>query len=386
MVNAALPSTAEIVAAGEAALSAASGHACRLTSPVQLGGSDRSAVLRVAMESASPGAPATVVLKAHRREAAGTFLDEAAGLAFSDSGPKLLAVDSAESVMVLEDLGAPSSLADLLLGDDPERAATAATAWAGAFGRLCAESAGRQAEFAALRQQFGGEPTNPQDETWLPRAIRQLPATFGALGVELPPGLDTELISLLVLTEPGEFAVFSPGDVCPDNNLFTPDGLRFLDFESAGFHSVFLDAAYTRLPFATCWCVFTPPPGLTGLMEAAFRAEIVRAFPALADDATWDQGVRAACAVWVLSMSLWLLPGALDDATEMVPAGGRAPGRRPYLAHRWRWLADELDRAGELPAIHALLRGALASAAERWTQSDLVLLGYPAFRASAGAK
>jgi hypothetical protein len=143
---------------------------------------------------------------------------------------------------------------------------------------------------------------------------------------------------------------------------------------------VFLDAAYTRLPFATCWCVFAPPPGLTAILEAAFRAEVVRAFPTLADDPTWDRGVRGACTVWVLAMSLWLLPGALDGGAEIGPVGGRSPRRRPYLVHRWRWLADELERAGELPAIRALLRGAMARAAERWAQDDLVLLGYPAFR------
>ncbi len=371
------------MAAGEAALSAASGQPCRLGDAVGIGGSARSAVLRARVfggEPRSVDGRGTVILKAHRREARDTFLDEAAGLAFSSAGPKLLAVDTDSSVLVLEDLGKAPSLADVLLADDPERAAGAARTWATAFGRLCADSAGRQDEFAELRRRFGGDGANPHDETWLPRALRELPARFGALGVDLPRGLDTELISLLVHTEPGDFAVFSPGDVCPDNNLFTADGLRFLDFESAGYHSVFLDAAYTRLPFATCWCVFTPPPGLTGVMEAAFRSEVVRAFPELADDAVWDAGVRGACTVWVLSMSLWLLPGAMEDGNELVPAGGRAPRRRPYLAHRWRWLADELDRAGELPAVTALLRAALVSAAKRWGKSELVLLGYPAFR------
>jgi hypothetical protein len=383
MVNAVLPSTADIVAAGEEAFSAVAGQPCRFVNPVRLGGSERSVVLRV--EVSGPGAPATVVLKAHPTDGSALsekFLDEAAGLAFSGKGPALLAVDAPTAVLVLEDLGSPPSLADLLLADDPERAAAAATAWATEFGRLCAESAGREAEFGALRQRFGGEPANPQNETWLPRALRQVSSRFGALGVELPAGLDVELVSLLVQTEPGDFAVFSPGDVCPDNNLLTPEGLRFIDFEGAGYHSVFLDAAYTRLPFATCWCVFTPPPGLTGVLEAAFRAEVVRVFPALADDAVWDAGVRQACAVWVLTMSLWLLPGALENDAELAPAGGRAPRRRPYLAHRWRWLADELERAGELPAVTALMRGALANAAERWAQTDLVLLGYPAFRAA----
>lgn len=381
--NAVLPPIPAIVAAGEAALATLWKRPCRLANPVELGGSERSTVLRVGVEAIGE-VPPSVVLKAYRREQhsmPGGFLDEAAGLAFSGAGPRLLAVDPVLPLVAMEDLGTSRNLADLLLGEDPERAAAAAKGWATAFGRLCAESAGREREFAALRQRFGGEPANPEHRTWLPEAFAKLPERFAALGATAPPGLDAELNQLLAMNQPGEFAVFSPGDVCPDNHLLTPEGVRFLDFESAGFHSVFLDAAYTRLPFATCWCVFTPPAGLTAMMEAAFRGEVVRAFPILADDVIWDRGVRHASAIWVLSMSTWLLPDAIDGtAAEQVPANGRAPRRRPYLVQRWRWLVEELERVADLPAATALLRRSLARASERWTPDDQVLLGYPAFR------
>jgi hypothetical protein len=371
-----LPATTQVVAAGAEALSNASGRPCALNAPVELGGSARSLVLRAAVD----GGPATVILKAYGADDRGSFLDEAAGLAFCDAGPLLLAADPAMPLVVLEDLGSHPSLADLLLGSDADAALRAGVEWAREFGRLCAASAGREPEFAALRQGLGGEAANPDHGTWLAHAFAQLPELFGQWGVELPPGLDAEFGELLPVIEPGEFAVFSPGDVCPDNNMFTPDGLRFLDFESAGYHSVFLDAAYTRLPFATCWCVYTPPPGLTAALEAAFRGELLTVFPALADDACWDRGLRRACAAWVLSMSVWLLPRAVEGGAALVPAGRPAPSRRPYLAHRWRWLAAELERAGEFPAICGLLRRAIAHAQQAWGEDALVLGGYPAFR------
>jgi hypothetical protein len=84
--------------------------------------------------------------------------------------------------------------------------------------------------------------------------------------------------------------VFSPGDICPDNNLLTPDGLRMLDFEGASFHSVFDDAAYARMPFATCWFVYALPDGLAAEIEELYRAEVVRVFPDLADDRIWRPG------------------------------------------------------------------------------------------------
>jgi hypothetical protein len=58
----------------------------------------------------------------------------------------------------------------------------------------------------------------------------------------LPAGLRADLDAVAALDR-DEFRVFSPGDICPDNNLLTPQGLRPIDFEGAGFHSVFLDAS-----------------------------------------------------------------------------------------------------------------------------------------------
>ena len=50
--------------------------------------------------------------------------------------PALLAADVARQWMVLEDVGAISSLADALLGGDPAAAETALCGWASAVGRL----------------------------------------------------------------------------------------------------------------------------------------------------------------------------------------------------------------------------------------------------------
>jgi hypothetical protein len=92
------------------------------------------------------------------------------------------------------------------------------------------------------------------------------------------------------------YQVFSPGDICPDNNLVTAAGIRFVDFESAEFHSVFLDAAYLRMPFSTCWCVLRMPPALAPAGESAYRREVTAAFPDLTSDVAWEAGVLRASA------------------------------------------------------------------------------------------
>ena len=86
-----------------------------LTDPVDLGGSQRSTVLRV--RRADGG---TVILKAHAEWIG--YAAESGGLAFSDIGPRLLGSDPERRLIAMEDLGDAPNLADLLLGGDEKAA------------------------------------------------------------------------------------------------------------------------------------------------------------------------------------------------------------------------------------------------------------------------
>lgn len=287
------------------------------------------------------------------------FEAESAGLASSRFGPRLLAVDAETPLLVMEDLGDGPSLADLLLGDDSDAAHHGLLAWADALGRMCADSL--------------GSATGPGQLFGMDESLRLLTDRLSELDIPTD-GLDELLTGL---REP-EYLVFSPGDACPDNNVFTPGGVRFLDFESAGVHSVFLDAAYTRMPFATCWCVFGLPAGMNADMETAFRRPLVEICADLADDACWDTGVRRACVAWTLANTAWFLPPAITDPSARI--GRFGPRRRAYLAHRWERAAAQLEDAGDLPEIATVLRALMDWAARKWTPTDRVLQPYPAFR------
>ena len=69
------------------------------------------------------------------------------------------------------------------------------------------------------------------------------------------------------------YRAFSPSDTCPDNNLVTSRGVRFVDFEWGCFRDVALDAAYFRVPFPGCEASFALPPGMadTSLVAPAGR-------------------------------------------------------------------------------------------------------------------
>jgi hypothetical protein len=346
----------------------------RLTDPVRLAGSDRSVVLRCR------GQHRSVVLKCYPGDGEGaSFAAEAAGLEFAagtGAAPDLLAVDPAERLIVMADLGDWPSLADLLLASSGGQAREGLLSWARACGGLAARTAGRGLEFGALLAKYGASPASGVGD-WLPRRIGEVPRLLASRSIALPDPLDDDLAVVAELATSGRFEVFSPGDICPDNNLLTAGGVRFIDFESAGFHSVFLDAAYLRMPFSTCWCVFALPEDLAAQAEAAYRELVAAVIGELADDGVWARGVRLASAAWTLHAMTYLLDRSLEADASMNPEASQAPTKRQLLRYRWRTLAGELDRAGELPAIRALL-GQLLAETDRWPVPELPL--YPAFR------
>ncbi|MEV0646477.1 hypothetical protein AB0I28_14560 [Phytomonospora sp. NPDC050363] len=354
----------------DAALATAAGLlGTGLSDPVDLGGSSRSAVMRA--RRADGG---TVVVRAHdldQPEALRRFAAEAAGLAFSPRGPRLLAADRGSAVTVMSDLGSWPNLADVLLGDDPAAATTALLAWARAYGGIARESLERGAELDALLDRYGGGDPSWNDSPWIAERLPGFAVELAALGIPVPPGLHDDLAAIGALTRVGP-RVFSPGDICPDNNLLTDAGLRVVDFEGAGYHSAYLDSAYVTMPFATCWCAFGMPGEVAAEVESAYWTELTGAGPTEADRA----GIRLAVAAWTLDLTRFLLPKAAAADGPMHPARRPIGTKRQVLRHRWRLAGELLSAAGELPAV-AEACGALLRFSEGWGTSELGV--YPAF-------
>jgi hypothetical protein len=344
---------------------------------------DWSVVLRCAVDDGLDGAGgrATVIVKAYPPgpEGADGFAAEAAGLALASGtalAPELLAADKGSLTVIMSDLGRAPSLADALLGTGPDQAAGALLDWAEACGRLAVAMAGREPELARLRYQYAGR--HLADSSWAgPQRVLEVAERAALVGVAPPDGLTAELAEVAAAITRSGYPVFSPGDICPDNNLLTADGVRFIDFEASGFHPAFLDAAYLRMPFSTCWCTFRLPPGLRDQAEERYRAQVARIWPRLADDATWQRGVRRAIAGWSLNSMWWLLGRALAGDASMEPDAKAAPRTRQLMRHRWQVLARELEAGREFPAIAAMARALLAATAG-WDADELPL--YPALR------
>jgi len=373
-----------MVAAGLAAGSAAVGRP--LSGPAQLLGSDWSVVLRCT----DPGR-GTVIVKSYpdTQDGPGCFAAEAAGLSVSAGtglAPALLGADLRSRTVVMTDLGAGPSMADVLLADSASAASTALLTWAAGCGALSAVTHERRAEFDTLRSGYlTGRPAESDAARMRARVLgvgerlaQVIAAPEGGLDrVQVPDGLSEDIRTVAQWISPSRFPVFSPGDMCPDNNLIVEAGIRFLDFESADVYSAFLDAAYIRMPFSTCWCVFRLPGELAAAAESAYREHIATVHPELASDEVWNYGVRCAVAAWSMSSMYWLLGRALTH-DEPLEQDHDSPSARQVMRHRWQVLAAELEGGGVLPALAELARSML-SATERWQVPELPF--YPAFRA-----
>ncbi|OIJ68227.1 hypothetical protein [Streptomyces mangrovisoli] len=340
-----------------------------LSDPVDLGGSRRSTVVRC--RTADGG---SVIVKAFTGapDSLRAFTAEAAGLSLGLAGPEVLGVDPEFPLLVMADLGAVPTLVDVLLGDDPAAAEDGLLAWAGGLGRLAAASVGRRADFERQWARYDMGRPSWEEEPWTVQNIAALPGVLGQAGVPAPAGLVEELTG--IGTAGGhEYPAFTPGDTCLDNNLLTPEGLRLIDFEAACFQSVFLTAAYCRMPFSSCWCVFTLPAGTAAAIEGAYRAEVATVYPALARDAVWQAGVRQAVAVWTLDATVRLLSRAIRDDAPLHPTRRPAPTVRQLLRHRWETAAD----LTEFPAFARTVRSLLSEVAGGWEVAPLPR--YPAF-------
>ncbi len=366
---------AEIVAAASALLGRP------LTEPVELSEGRADGVVLRCRDAAAGDSAGTVVVKTYPRTAEGAscFAAEAAGLDVARGGafaPALRGADTGLQLVVMADLGGGRSLADVLLSGSAAEAGTALLDWAAACGRLSVATNANRSAFDTLAARYLAGRPDERHLAGLPGRVLAAPENAARLGVPLPDGLEGELGEVAAASAADQYAVFSPGDICPDNNLLTSTGVKFIDFEEAGFHPAFLDAAYITMPFSTCWCVFRFPPQLSGEAEAAYREQVCSIWPDLARDAVWQPGLRRAMAAWTMSSTSWLLRRSLAADVPM-NTEQPSPHTRQLMRYRWESLLAVLEPAGDLPAVAALVRSLLAATAG-WQAPDLPL--YPAFR------
>lgn len=377
-----------------------------LGGPVRLGHVERiseeerrNQLLRCHLADAPAGAPATVMVKRrrpsdynpddHESWATRGLLRDWAGLQFLTElgsevvgSPRFYGGDRAAGFVVMEDLGRPQNLADLLLEGNAAEAQRGLILIATTLGTMHAATVGREAQYRRIRGALGpgdGPEARTRAADDIRNAGKRVAEQCGALGVEAGDGFgrDVETVAAAI-ADPGPFLAYTHGDPCPDNNAIvrTPGGdlFRLIDYEIGGYRHALGDGVYGRIRFPTCWCVRDLPEAVVQRMESAYRAALASGCPEAGDDAVYGRATVEACGTWLLNTLGWSLPRALDYDSVW----GVATHRQRILM-RLAAFADLARRARHLEAlgdVASRLHGALHP---RWEPFTLPISLYPAF-------
>jgi hypothetical protein len=363
------------------------GAGCRITGAADVAGERaRSSIHRLSL---SGGAVQQVILKRSKpaagqdgAERAQDFCNEWAALQLLSTvapqpvSPRLYGGDLERRLLLMEDLGAAPSLADLLLAADRAEAEAACLAYARCLGRLHAATSGKATVYLdLLRSITGEEPTDLWRER-MQRIFSRLPTSLAGAGIELDAACASEVQALGDSLLPDVSAlVLTHGDPCPDNALLVEGQIRLIDFEFAGLRPPLVDGAYGRVPFPTCWCVNRLPQNLVIAIEAAYRVELKQALAWVEDEQAWRRAVVEASAFWLVSdLAEWLLPVALKEERVW----GISTIRQRLLLRLP--LFTELTREfAHLVALGRLTEEVADRLAERWTEVE-PMPPYSAFR------
>jgi hypothetical protein len=307
--------------------------------------------------------------------------------------PRLFGSNDKAGILLMEDLGAGSSLAHSLLGGDRGRAEADLIRYARALAAIHSWSIGRSDEFAqAWAGRAGDAPpaasvsaasvsvapvsVAPVSVASLPEpewmgAIATRKESFLAVMAQLGLAVDgagddiDELISVLRGTAATGLV---HGDPCPDNTHIVDGDCRIFDFESSGWGSVALDAAYLLAPFPSCWCFGGLASTVAEPALDAYREAMAAGGIDLGPD--WDADLAAAIAGWLVARGQ-ALGQALDEDTEF-----GTTTMRPRLLTWLRSFIDAADRSGALPRLRDLAAAAHQELSGRWLEA--VVPEYPA--------
>jgi hypothetical protein len=336
---------------------------------------DRSHIVRLRLA----GDERTVVLKRPREGNFGGrsrgFDAELAALQFLSPmetavAPRLLGADPSARILIMEDLGPGSSLADSLMGTGRSRVGADLIGYARAIGAMHAWSVGRSREYARIRAGLGGSADAAPAPDWMD-AIARSKEPFLAMAAQLglaTDGVDREIDSLGALMEGDGYVGLVHSDLCPDNTHIADGRCRIIDFETSGWGPIALDVAYLLAPFPSCWCFASLPAEAAGPALLAYRDQVTSAGLELGPD--WEDALTAALAGWVVARG-----ARIGRAMEEDRDWGTTT-MRPRLLTWLGGFTGAAARTGALPRLRALAEAIREQLRLRWPEA--VVPEYPA--------
>jgi hypothetical protein len=200
--------------------------------------------------------------------------------------------------IILEDVPHHGRLVESLLGGDRHQAERALLQYAACLAQLHVDTLGKAAEFEALAREIAPKAQFLRESVDIPTQQRLL----NHLGIQPESNWLHDLNTINeAMNHPGGFLAYVHADACPDNVLDTCEGLRLIDFETGHFGHAFIDIAYGRMMFPSCWCANRLPHSVVQQMENTYRTILSKHRPSVESDSIFETALVEACGYWLLN-------------------------------------------------------------------------------------
>jgi Phosphotransferase enzyme family len=337
-------------------------------------GSPAAPVLRVTLDGWYDGIGRTVIAKTRRHPGIGwnadpAYLDnERRALEHLDHAgvglaPRFLAGDENAGIVVMTDLGPGPSVQELLLTATSSAAEQALRAMAGSVGVVHA-ARGTGGFRAARRVTFLDDPM----DSW-----SELRAAAEDLDLPPPAGVTTDIEALAQALTDERFRGFTHGDLTPGNAVPIDGEARLFDFEGAGVRHLGIDAGCLRLSFPQYRHWAALPERVLSAMDQAYRVELVKGLPAVADDSVYEQLMAEGCLAWaVVRASRLRLIASTDQGTIQMDR------RRTQIVHTLTAATRTARPTGLFPALTRWLDDLVEAMQTRWDEARREPREFPA--------
>jgi hypothetical protein len=128
----------------------------------------------------------------------------------------------------------------------------------------------------------------------------ELLAAANDLGFPAPARASADVDVLAMALRDERFRGFTHGDLTPSNAVVVDGEARLFDFEGAGVRHLGMDAGCLRLSFPQYGRWAALPKPVLARMDQAYRIELVKGLPAVADDAAYEQLMTEGCLAWAV--------------------------------------------------------------------------------------
>jgi hypothetical protein len=285
--------------------------------------------------------------------------------------PRFYGGDLTLGFIILEDVPHHARLVESLLGGDRHQAERALLQYAACLAQLHVDTLGRAAEFEALAREIAPKAQFMRESVDIPKQQRLL----NRLGIQPESNWLHDLNTINeAMNHPGDFLAYVHADACPDNVLDTGEGLRLIDFETGHFSHAFIDIAYGRMMFPSCWCANRLPHTVVQQMENTYRAILIKQRPSVESDSIFETALVSACGYWMLNTLTRHLEAALRKDLNW----GISTTRQRILA-RLEAFMTTAQEFNQLPGLRGTTSKLLERLRQQWSDiPDLPL--YPAFQ------